>query len=122
MASISPASFLYDTFQRPVFSPYQPAPSLLTQLDYSGYFLLSQIHALDVRLNHLCTDWWSGIERDYRYKAQTMSCGEAGIRMEEMDEQEGKFYELHREFWQLEEDRAIMISSLEHVYGSEVGR
>lgn len=40
--------------------------------------------------------------------------------LQEMEQQEGKFAALHREFWALEEDRMMMISSLEFEYGKKV--
>jgi hypothetical protein len=121
MDTVQPPSFRYDPFERPAFTPYTPPTELLTELDHSGCYLLSQIHALDGRLNHLCTDWWSGIERDYRSKARMMGRG-GDTWLEEMEQQEGKFGALHREFWTLEEDRAMMISSLEFTYGNMVSR
>jgi hypothetical protein len=121
MDTVQPPSFRYDPFERPAFTPYTPPTELLTELDHSGCYLLSQIHALDGRLNHLCTDWWSGIERDYRSKARMMGRG-GDTWLEEMEQQEGKFGALHREFWALEEDRTLMISSLEFAYGRKVSR
>ena len=121
MDTVQPNPFCYDPFERPAFTPYTPAAELLANLDHSGHFLLSQIHALDGRLTHLCTDWWSGIERDYRSKSRMM--GRGGEEwMEEMEQQEGKFEALHREFWTLEEDRTMMISSLEFAYVKKVSR
>jgi hypothetical protein len=111
------SAFFYDPFERPTFTAYVAEINLVSKLDRSGQDVLSQIRALEERLAHLCGTWWSGVHRDY----VSMSRGLCGT-YHPVQEQELKFSRLHEEFWQLETDRLMMISSLEHVYARRVSR